>query len=265
MPDFLPPFIMKLFPSTMSFLYAVDGKMLHNNIGLHDANTKEEWDLIIPNITPQYNWKEYTSTVKNIRMYKGITSTLAIMNHLQGQYTHNSEVDDDPSTHEEWSTISKYMKPTISWEEYVSTIHIIGISNYFLDLSYRRNRDLSKCDTFINMFDENDEYCIPNIEEWVIHKRNLTNLLSTPFALNRDYDTTLNNYPLEPSSITNKTIEEYIKKHISSFYTISSLTGNSLPIVLSHYTDISNVFSLLPYTNISSFTHLITINKSSIS
>jgi len=260
MPVFLPPFTMELFPSTMSFLYAVNGKMIHNNMNLHDASTKEDWDLIIPHITPQYQWEEYTSTVKNIRMYKGITSTLTIMNYINGQYMHNSEVDDDPTTHEEWSTISKYMTPKISWENYISTITEIGISKYFKELSNKTTKDLLKCDKIFNIYNEDS---IPNIEEWVLYKRKLTNLLSTPSALNRDYYTTSNNYPIEPSTIiiNNTTNEQCIKEYIYHYNNLSSLNvklnNECILSSISKKYDVSSFSTFLYFTNFSSFNHLI--------
>jgi hypothetical protein len=208
MPLFLPHFVMKTLPSTMSFLYHMGGKMEHTNPILKDATNEIQWSKIKMNIDIDYSWDEYTSTVKNIRIYKGLTSTISFLNYKKAQLTHGEEICDDPNTKEEWSTISHYMNPRFHWEDYVSTMADFGIDSIIDNLKIKTSIDILECENIFNSINRHS-----NISEWVIFKRNLYKFLSTPSLLERDYKTAINNYPIKPATL-NIITNDYISSTV---------------------------------------------------
>ena len=207
MPLLTPHIFMETIPSTMSFLYAVGGRIENNipniqNSTIYDATSEIEWSTINTHINPKYSWDVYTSSIKNIRVYKGITSTLRVLSHINGQLEHGDEICDDPDNSEEWSTITHYMTPKLSWGEYTSTIHhlmstatAVKYDEYFNFLPSRIIADLEKCDKIFSIENENT---ITNISEFVVYKRNLLKFLSTPCVLLKDYTSTVQLYPRIP-------------------------------------------------------------------
>jgi hypothetical protein len=255
MPIFLPPFIMNTLPSTMSFLYIVGGKLMHHNPILSDAKTSEEWDTLSKVMIPNFSWDTYTSTITNIKIYKGIASTLKIVNHLKGQYIHSDEIGDDATNEEEWSTISKYMTPSISWETYTSTITDIGTRENFNRLEGTINRDLESSKFIFNIKNQGK---IDNIGEWVVYVRELRNLLSTPSAIARDYNSTILLYPKKPSTI--------YKEENFNDYTFSRLNSTLMMFSTLKYNPtndalISSMINTIDSNHISSFINNIEIQS----
>ncbi len=199
---------METIPSTMSFLYAVGGRIENKipitpNFRIYEPTSEIEWSTINTHITPKYSWDVYTSTIQNIRVYKGITSTLRVLSHVNGKLEHGDEICDDPQTSEEWSTITHYISPKLSWEEYTSTIHhlmstetAIKYDEYFKHLPSKIKADLEVCDKIFSIENENT---ITNISEVVVYKRNLLKFLSTPCVLLKDYTSTIQLYPRLPT------------------------------------------------------------------
>jgi len=196
MPIFLPSIIMKNIPSTMSFLYHVGGEIEHTPEILSDPINSEQWSTLTTLMTEPHSWDEYTSTIKNIRVYKGILSTITFINHVGARIKYSHIIEDDATTSEEWSTITHFMTPQYSWESYVSTMNIYSKIDRFHSIEKKVWHDLSIADYVFNNINISE---VPNVSEWVIYKRNLLKLLSTPSAIIKDYDTTLNIYPIQPS------------------------------------------------------------------
>ena len=211
MPIFIPPDIMKYIPSTMSFLYQVGGEIEHQYYIPSDPTNFEQWSTLSKYMTKPYSWDEYTSTIKNIRVYKGITSTIQFIQTIGASIQHSDEFGDDPNTKEEWSTFTHYMTPKYSWECYLSTMNNISINNRFNIIENKVVHSLSICDYVFNNINASE---ISNISDWVIYKRNIIQLLSTPSALIKDYERTLDIYPIEPP------VSSYISSCIGSNFKI---------------------------------------------
>lgn len=248
MPVFLPPFVMKTLPSTMSFLYSVGGKLIHHNPISSDARTPKEWENLSQFMIPNFSWDTYTSTIGNIRIYKGITSTLKFVNYYNAQLEHSEEIVDDPKDAKEWSTISKYMIPSVNWETYTSTIQELGnIENFnMLNQTILKDLEISK-----NIFNIKNKETIDNIGEWVVYVRDLTNLLSTPSAIMRDYNATLMLYPQRPSTIFK---EDFNLKHNITRELMSALLHFSTSRYIPNNEEIiSTMTEKFDYNYVSSF------------
>jgi hypothetical protein len=232
----------------MSFLYSVDGKLIHHNPISSDAMTSEEWENLSKFMIPNFSWDTYTSTIKNIRIYKGITSTLKFVNYYNAQLEHSEEIVDDPKDEKEWSTISKYMIPSVSWETYTSTIQELGNIEKFNDLNQNILKDL---DFSKNIFNIKNKETIDNIGEWVVYVRDLTNLLSTPSVIMRDYNATLMLYPQRPSTIFKE--EFNLKEHIGSELKSTLIMFSTSHLVPTNDALISSIKEKFDYNYVSSF------------
>lgn len=248
MPVFLPPFVMKTLPSTMSFLYSVGGKLIHHNPISSDARTAEEWENLSKFMIPNFSWDTYTSIIGNIRIYKGITSTLKFVNYYNAQLEHSEEIVDDPKDAKEWSTISKHLIPSVSWETYSSTIQELGNIENFNNLNENILKDLEFSK---NIFNIKNKETIDNVGEWVAYVRDLTNLLSTPSAIMRDYNATLMLYPQRPSTIFKEELN--LKAHIGSELTSTLFHFSRTHNIPTNEELISTMTEKFDYNYVSSF------------